>query len=607
MSWITVTWSLVAGISIALAAMHLLVWLRTHDAAANLLMSISAIAAAVIAFQELNLMRAQTPAEAESALRWMHLSAATIIVSVVWFTRLYLMAGRVWLAWLITGVRALVLVANFVYPNATFLSIDELRQVLWLGESLSLPVGESNPWRYLIHVSTLLWVVFTIDAVISARKSGSGQGGFIVGGAIVTAIILAAIFSGLMVRGVLPGPLIAPVYLIVVLAMAFELSSDLIRAKRLAGELHESRERMRLAARAADLGLWEWEVATDKLWANDVGEVRAGFTAGKTAKLEDYLMQVHPGDRASVEAAIRQAVGEGAELHAEYRMTGADGRERWIDAWGRAEYDGKRNPLRFRGVSADVTKRKRLEIEAQRYRDELARAQRVLVLGQLSSVVAHELNQPLGAILRNAEAGENFLRADPVAVNEVGEILADIREDDQRAIAVVNRMRSLLERRETRIEPTAPLELVELAAETVDAEILRHGIILGVAVPHGLPMVRCDRILMQQVLINLLLNSVDAVTATDCLERRIDVIASQAGHGAVAFTVEDSGKGFESTQVSRLFQPYFTTKQGGLGLGLAICKNIVEEHGGRIQAENKPAGGARVSFYLQIAQEERLP
>jgi len=238
MSWITVIWSMVAGVSLTFAAVHFLVWLRDREALANLLFSVSAAAATIIAIQELSVMRAQTTGEFGAILRWMHVPVAILVVALVWLIRSYLGAGRLWLAWLITGLRGLVLIINFsLTPNATFQEIHALREVFFLGETLSAPVGDMNPWRYLIHLSTVLFLIYTVDAAIAARKVGRGRQALVLGTTVLFAIIVSAIFAGLMVRGILPGPLIALGYMTIILAMALELSMELIRARQLSLDL----------------------------------------------------------------------------------------------------------------------------------------------------------------------------------------------------------------------------------------------------------------------------------------------------------------------------------------------------------------------------------
>jgi signal transduction histidine kinase len=606
MSWVTVIWSMAAGVSLTLAAVNVLVWARDREAAANLLFSVSAVAAAVIAMQELTLMRAQTPAEFGTLLRGMHVSAATIVIAVVWFIRRYLGAGRLWLAWLITGLRVLVLIVNFaLYPNATFKEIHALHGVPFLGETLSAPVGDMNPWRSLISLSLVLLCIFVVDAALTARKRGRSRQAIVLGASILIAILLSATFSGLMVQGILPGPFVALVYLVFVLAMAFELSVDLIRAREVAGELRDSRERMRLAARAADLGLWEWDVLRDEIWANDVSHARAEIAGAQRMGLRDYMALVHPDDRDHLEAKIRQSTrAEAAEFQAEYRLIGTGRIERWISAWGKAEYGENRQPLRLRGVSVDITARKQLEAEAQQHCNQLARLQRVFAMGQLSSALAHELNQPLGAILRNAEAGEAFLRRQPPDLGEVSEILVDIQKDDQRAVAVIQRMRSLLQQGALHFEAIAPRELVEQTVAMLKTEMQIHQVTLRIVAPTELPNLRGDRVHLQQVIINLLLNSLDAVNAVKQGPRQIDIQAAQAGEDRIALVVEDSGNGLDPDRLSDLFEPFYTTKPDGIGLGLSLCKTIVDAHGGRIRAENRPSGGARVELLLRIAGAE---
>ncbi|UCG96066.1 MAG: PAS domain-containing protein [Burkholderiales bacterium] len=604
MSWITVTWSMIAAVCLSFAAVHLLVWLRARAAPASLYFAISAGAAGVLTLLELAAMRASSPVEYAEMLRWMHVAAAVIVIGVVWFVRSYLQAGRAWLAWTIAGLRVLVLVPNFFgYSNATFSDITAIASFEFLGDTVSIPVGEPNPWRSLIHASSLLLIIFVVDAAAQAWRQGDRRHGLTIGGTIVAVTVLAAVFSQLMVRGQIPGPLVGLVFLLIVSAMGWELSLELIRAGTLSYRLRETQQRMDMAARAADLGLWDWDVVRDKVWMNDGARAQGGIDAAESVTFERYLRQVHPEDREATREAVLQALAGGDELRAEYRIAGLDGATRWIDAYGRVERNASGEPVQLRGVSMDVTARRRDEAELNKQRASLAQLQRASAMGQLSSALAHELSQPLGAILRNAEAAELFLQSDRPDLAELRAIVADIRRDDQRAAAVIDRMRSLLHRRTLQFETVSLRELVARVGVLMQGEFQARQAILSIEIPDGLPDVRGDRIHLEQVFLNLLLNSLEAVRDLPAERRQLVVEASGCGDGLVEVAVRDLGPGFPAEQMTSVFNTFVTTKSDGTGLGLAISKTIVEAHGGRVWAENDPRGGAIVRFTLQAARD----
>lgn len=257
----------------------------------------------------------------------------------------------------------------------------------------------------------------------------------------------------------------------------------------------------------------------------------------------------------------------------------------------------------MRGVSIDVTARKRDESELQQQRSGLAQLQRASAVGQLSTVLAHELNQPLGAILRNAETAELLLRNEPPNLEELRAIVADIRSDDERAAAVVARMRALLQRGNLQLERLDLRLLVNEVARLLRAEIHARNATLDLGMPDDLPDIQGDRVHLQQVLLNLLLNGLDAVRDLPEDRRRLDVSARQRGNEEVEVVVRDRGSGFQTEQISDAFEPFVSTKAEGTGLGLSISRTIIEAHGGRIWAENDSQGGATVCFTLQAAHE----
>ena len=251
------------------------------------------------------------------------------------------------------------------------------------------------------------------------------------------------------------------------------------------------------------------------------------------------------------------------------------------------------------GLVAQRVRRQRAESEIQRQRTELAHVARVSTLGQLASALAHELNQPLGAILRNAEAAEMFLQADNPDLTELRAILSDIRKDDQRAGMVIDRMRALLKRRSLESIPLDPRELLEDTIALARPDAIARQVSLKLELASGLPRVRGDRVHLQQVVLNLLLNGMDAMNGMANSERLLLVRAGKTADGSLEVAVTDSGTGVREDKVSQMFEPFFTTKPDGLGMGLAISRTIIEAHGGTIRARNNAERGATFTLTLR--------
>jgi signal transduction histidine kinase len=255
------------------------------------------------------------------------------------------------------------------------------------------------------------------------------------------------------------------------------------------------------------------------------------------------------------------------------------------------------------GLLLQRARRYRAEAELQRNRDELAHVTRVSTVGELTAAVAHELNQPLGAILSNAEAAEMFLKREPPALDEVRDILADIREDDQRASEVIRRMRSLLRRHELAPQAVEINAAVEEVLKLLSIHASARKVMIDFERTAGLPRIWCDSVHFQQVLLNLVLNGVEAMANIPQEQRHLIVRAGHDGNGMVKVTVSDRGPGIPCDTLPKLFEPFFTTKKEGMGMGLSIARTIVETHHGRIWAENNGNSGASFYFTVPISKE----
>jgi C4-dicarboxylate-specific signal transduction histidine kinase len=494
----------------------------------------------------------------------------------------------------------LILLPNFLfYPNATFAEISEIHHVVFLGETFSIPVGDMNPWRVVIKVAGLLLIWFIIETGITAWKRGDRLRAMTVCGSALLTTALAAISSDLMSSGILPSAFIGLVFLLFVVAMAHELSVDLSRASKLSAELEESRQRMKLACRAAKLEMWEWDVLNDEIWVTRATDRLMGFDVSKPIKFDQYLNTVHHDDQEVMRESIAHTMQENEDLQLVFRIVNQDDQLRWLSASGKVEYGPSGQPRLVRGVSQDITEVKAAETKLQEQRNELAHISRISSLGQLSSALAHEINQPLGAILRDTEVAELLLKQRPSNLDELGAIVKDIHADSQRAISVISRMRSLLQRQELKLESLDVDELIGQVSQVVNSELQARHVKLLVEIPNELPPVFGDRIHLQQVMLNLLLNSLDALDESTSENRKILIQAAQIEDGMVQIVVADNGPGIEPEKLPLLFEPFFTTKKDGMGIGLAISKTIVETHGGKITAENGPGGGAVVRFTLK--------
>ena len=306
----------------------------------------------------------------------------------------------------------------------------------------------------------------------------------------------------------------------------------------------------------------------------------------------DIARKVH----ASIEAVLR---GERDEFTVEY-PTSRLGEDRWFEVRVRrlAHLGGGAAVMHF-----DVTARRQAEASARRHLSQIAHLDRVASMGQLASSLAHELNQPLTAVLINAQAACRLLAVSQPDLDALRACLADIISDDQRAGEVILRIRRLCSRRPT--SSSTPLALNALVADTIGLvanEALLHAVTIEFSPAAALPVAYGDIVQVQQVILNLLTNAIRAASNGGAPTRKVTVWTSAAGAPYVEVGVHDSGKGIAEADLGRIFEPFFTTKPDGLGMGLAISRTIVEAHGGRLLGENDPAGGAIFRFHLRAGQ-----
>jgi len=380
-----------------------------------------------------------------------------------------------------------------------------------------------------------------------------------------------------------------------------ELRREIAERKRAEDALRESEQRFRdYAETAAD---WLWETGPDHSFIRltehgiegprRVGERRWDFATDVEEEPEKWRLH-----RAALEAhePFRSFT---------YRATRPDGSVAYLETSGKPVFDPDgRRFLGYRGVSTDVTAAvgaKQVEKALQQAQAELARVTRATTLGELAASIAHEVNQPLAAIGADAGACLHWLAAERPNLDSIREALSAIVKDSHRAGEVIARIRTLLVRSPVAHEPCDLTGVIHETLTLVAPEIGRHGIVLETSLAPGLPKVMGDPIQLQQVLLNLLLNAVESMREVPAERRRLVVRSTieQREDGLWAVVeVEDAGVGFGEAGTARLFEAFYTTKPGGLGMGLSISRSIVDSHRGRLWATANPTHGA--TFHLAL-------
>ena len=502
------------------------------------------------------------------------------------------------------------------------------------------------------------------------------------------------------------------------------------RLRKAERSLRESEERMKLAAGAAALGLWEWDAAADRVWVAGPLAERIGPDAnGKAPGHQDLLRTVHPDDRNVVEAAIRKSLNGEGDFDLVHRHVLSDGKIVWIAARARVDFGANGKPARMRGISmditaqklaeeqareserqflatvnsapvliwttgsdklctfvnqrwlefrgrtleeelgngwldgvhpddraksfkvysesfdarepftmefrvrrrdgqfrwvldqgvprydsqrqffgyigscVDVTERKEAEAEAQRLQQEVAHVSRVAMLGELAGSTAHELNQPLTAIVSSAEAAEHFMKVDHWNEQEVRDALKDIAEQGQRAGEIIAGIRGMLKKDPGQMTKQDINLAVREVLEMVHSDLLTRGVTPVLRLDPQLPCVNGDGVQLRQVLLNLVMNACDAISDVPAEQRRLTIESKRATANEIEVSVADSGPGFTEEMLRNAFEPFRTTKPKGLGLGLVICRSIIRAHGGRLVAANNGDKGATLRFTLPAGNE----
>jgi PAS domain S-box-containing protein len=376
-------------------------------------------------------------------------------------------------------------------------------------------------------------------------------------------------------------------------------SDNALRATKMDRDLRARDLQISLAAEAANMGFWFRDFERDDFWACEQWRALFGFSSSEDLNIDKFFGRLHPNDREETRQALEKAYQGDGRYQTEHRVILPDGQVRWFACQGRLELNEDDRPLRLQGISLDVTWRKVAELESLAHRNEAAHLLRVASLGALSSALAHELKQPLTAILSNAQAAQLLLARENCDISEVCGILKDVVADDKRAVEIIDRLHALIKKREFQTQPLEANQLIQDVLQLMNHELTSQSVQVVTDLAPGVLSIRGDRVQLQQVLINLILNAADSMSQQAEDARTLTLRSCQVGD-VVQLSVADSGRGIAPGKEEIIFDSYYTTKPEGLGLGLSLSRSILIAHGGHLRVENRGSNGA--TFHCTIPE-----
>ena len=341
-----------------------------------------------------------------------------------------------------------------------------------------------------------------------------------------------------------------------------------------------------------------WSEESYRIWGLDP---RQGLPSR-----EIVLQRIHPDDRERVNVETEEALRQKRDFALEFRIVLPDETVKHIEATGHPLFSADGELVEMIATHVDVTERKRAEEEHERLRQlesDLAHVNRVSMMGELTASLAHEILHPIATARNNARAAMRFLDMSPPNMAEVREALACIVRDADRGKDIIDRIRAHIKKAPPRHDRFDINEAIEEVIEMVRAPIEKNKVSVRTRLAEGLTSVWGDRVQLQQVILNLILNAIEAMSSVEERGRMLSIRTEQRGAAGIIVAVHDSGPGVAPEHLQRIFEPFYTTKESGIGMGLSICRSIIDAHGGRLWADAEQPRGTVFQFTLPAAQE----
>ncbi|WP_146348342.1 two-component system sensor histidine kinase NtrB [Phaeobacter marinintestinus] len=606
MSVLGIIYPIAAGFAILLGAIHFLVWLRLDRRAEFFFAALMALSAATAALSEFRLLGVQTASQFQDALETLNLAIGFMLISMVWFVRLRLSAGRVWLAWAVTVIWALCMVVSlFGAGNITFQSIQGISTGLtpW-GESFANPTGTLHPLKFVADMASLIIVVFVTDATIVAFRRGQRRDATVVGGSILFFIIVAGVHTPLVDAGIVQTPFLISLFFVAIcVALSISLVDDVAKAASLNHSLIIEKRRWNALADGIEMAVIRTDAKGRIAYANPFVERMIGRSAEELTG-SDPLDLIQDTDKQTVRRTIDQASEWKTRSEKHRKIRTASGALRdfvWFSVSLRG-LDGKQDGLI--SIGEDITDRRKVQGELDQTRKEIEKLTRAVMLGELASTFAHELSQPIAAVLSNAQTLEIMRDRAGKPADETDEILSDILHDTRRARDLMDRVRSFMFETSPDYSefsmPDAINEVIAMISNEADKSDVQ------IQAPPQDPeiIVHATKLELQQVLMNLVLNAIQSIRDAGHGPGEVKIEIEKEAGTMIVLTVDDSGSGIRQDLGHEIFAPFVTSKPTGTGIGLAVSRRIVERHNGVMKVGASPLGGARFEVRLPIAAQE---
>ena len=381
------------------------------------------------------------------------------------------------------------------------------------------------------------------------------------------------------------------------------IHEDITERKRAVERLQEKQELLDLAQKSARAMVFDWYIQQEvNAWSPEQEALYGLPPGGFDGTYQGWKKLIHAPDWPVLLKAIKHAHETGV-VAVEFRVQWPDGGLHWLATTGQMFFDEQGQPFRMVGFTSDVTPRKVAEEDLRLLRSELAHVSRVATLGALTASIAHEVNQPLSGIITNASTCLRMLNAEPPNVDGARETARRTIRDGNRASDVIKRLRALFSKRDATAEAVDLNEATREVMALSLSELQRGRVLLRTEFADDLPPVNGDRVQLQQVILNLLLNASDAMSGVEERPRELVIRTGTDEGDGVRLSVQDAGVGFDTQDVGRLFEAFYTTKGGGMGIGLSVSRSIIESHHGRLWAAPNDGPGATFSFSIPRASQ----